>query len=107
MVAQRRTETGRMTTATLSPKSAKVKFRLAGGAQPLILLPVEVNGAGPFEFILDTGAGTSLVSPEVARAVDLKILGSKQGQSAGGEVAVSLAKARSIVLGAMEFKEVD
>jgi hypothetical protein len=32
-----------MTTATLSPSRAKVKFRLAGGAQPLILLPVEVN----------------------------------------------------------------
>ena len=37
-----------MTTATLSPGSAKVKFRLAGGAQPLILLPVQVNGDGPF-----------------------------------------------------------
>ena len=52
-----------MTTATLSPKSAKVKFRLAGGAQPLILLPVQVNGDGPFKFILDTGAGTSLLRP--------------------------------------------
>src|SRR5437867_1631500 len=70
-----------MTTATLSPKSAKVKFRLAGGAQPLILLPVRVNERGPFEFILDTGAGTSLVSSELARELELKILGSKEGQS--------------------------
>ena len=56
-----------MTTATLSPKSAKVKFRLAGGAQPLILLPVQVNGDGPFKFILDTGAGTSLLSSDLAK----------------------------------------
>ena len=56
-----------MTTATLSASSAKAKFRLAGGAQPLILLPVEVNGQGPFEFILDTGAGTSLLSSELAK----------------------------------------
>jgi hypothetical protein len=56
-----------MTTATLSPKSAKVKFRLAGDAQPLILLPVQVNGDGPFEFILDTGAGTSLLSSDLVK----------------------------------------
>ncbi|HEX7517873.1 MAG TPA: retropepsin-like aspartic protease [Chthoniobacterales bacterium] len=70
-----------MTTATLSPSSAKVKFRLAGGAQPLILLPVEVDGEGPFEFILDTGAGTSLLSSELGQKLGIKILGSKEGQS--------------------------
>jgi len=47
-----------MATTDLSSGSTKVKFRLAGGVQPLILLPVEVNGEGPFEFILDTGAPT-------------------------------------------------
>jgi hypothetical protein len=39
-----------MTAATLSPRSSKIKFRLAGGAQPLILLPVQVNESGPFDF---------------------------------------------------------
>ena len=62
-----------MTTATLSPGSVKVKFRLAGGAQPLILLPVQVNGDGPFEFILDTGAGTSLLSSDLAKKLKIKI----------------------------------
>ena len=85
MVAQRRTETGRMTTATLSPKSAKVKFRFAGGAQPLILLPVQVNGHGPFNFILDTGAGTSLLSSDLAKKLKIKMIGTKEGQSAGGK----------------------
>ena len=37
-----------MTSATVSLNSTKVKFRLAGGAQPLILLPVRVNDRGPF-----------------------------------------------------------
>ena len=62
-----------MTTATLSPGSAKVKFRLAGGAQPLILLPTQVNGDGPFDFILDTGAGTSFLSSELAKKLNIKI----------------------------------
>jgi predicted aspartyl protease len=95
-----------MTTA-ISPSSAKVKFRLAGGAQPLILLPVHVNGDGPFDFILDTGAGTSLLTPELAKELKVDILGSKEGQSAGGKVSVSLAKARSLSVGELRVEDVD
>lgn len=96
-----------MTTAAISPSSAKVKFRLAGGAQPLILLPVHVNGRGPFDFILDTGAGTSLLTPGLAQELKVEILGSKEGQSAGGKVAVSLAKARSLGVGKLQMEDVD
>ena len=45
-----------------------VTFRLAGGKQPLILLPVFVDGRGPYSFVLDTGAGPTLVSNELAEA---------------------------------------
>jgi predicted aspartyl protease len=96
-----------MTAATLSPRSAKVKFRLTGGAQPLILLPVQVNGSGPFEFILDTGAGTSLLSSDLAKQLEMKIVGSKEGQSAGGKVAVSLAKTDSLAVGEAKLQDVD
>lgn len=96
-----------MTTATLSPGSARVKFRLAGGAQPLILLPTRVNGAGPFEFILDTGAGTSLLSGELAQQLNVKILGTKEGQSAGGTISVSLAKADSLAIGGAKIEDVE
>lgn len=96
-----------MTTATISPSKARVKFRLAGGAQPLILLPVEVNGEGPFEFILDTGAGTSLLSSELGQKLGVKILGSKKGQSAGGAVSVLLAKVSSLAVGSVKLEDVD
>lgn len=96
-----------MTTATVSPSKARVKFRLAGGAQPLILVPVEVNGEGPFEFILDTGAGTSLLSAELGQKLGVKVIGSKQGQSAGGAVAVSLAKVSSLAVGSVKLEDVD
>jgi predicted aspartyl protease len=96
-----------MTTATFSLKSTKVKFRLAGGAQPLILLPTRVNGAGPFEFILDTGAGTSLLSSQLAQQLKLDVLGTKEGQSAGGKISVSLAKVDSLALGEAKIEDVD
>ena len=94
-------------TATLSAGSAKVKFRLAGGAQPLILLSVHVNNRGPFDFVLDTGAGTSLLSTDLAKQLELKIVGSKEGQSAGGKVAVSLAKVDSLAVGETKLDDVD
>jgi predicted aspartyl protease len=96
-----------MTAATLSRKSAKAKFRLAGGAQPLILLPVKVNGRGPFDFILDTGAGTSLLSSDLSKQLEVKVIGSKEGQSAGGKVAVSLAKVDSLAVGEAKLDDVD
>ena len=96
-----------MTTVASSLKNSKAKFRLAGGAQPLILLPVRVNGRGPFEFILDTGAGTSLLSSELAAQLAVKIIGSKDGQSAGGKVAVSLAKVDSLAVAETKVEDVD
>ena len=92
---------------SLPTKSATVQFHLAGGAQPLILIPVEVNDHGPFEFILDTGAGTSLLSVELAEKLKMQVLGSKQGQSAGGAVSVSLAKIDSIAVGTARLPDVD
>src|SRR5437879_12282403 len=96
-----------MSTATLSLGSVTVKFRLAGGAQPLILLPVHVNNRGPFDFILDTGAGTSLLSSELAKQLETKVIGSKEGQGAGGKVSVSLAKVDSISVGETKLRDVD
>jgi predicted aspartyl protease len=96
-----------MTTATVLPSRARVKFRLAGGAQPLILLPVEVNGEGPFQFILDTGAGTSLLSSELGEKLGVKIIGSKEGQSAGGAVSVSLARVSSLAVASAKLNDVD
>jgi len=96
-----------MTTTTPSLKSSKTTFRLAGGAQPLILLPAHVNGHGPFDFILDTGAGTSLLSSELAKQLEVEIVGSKEGQSAGGKVSVSLGKVDSLAVGETKLADVD
>jgi len=96
-----------MTITTLSPSSSRINFRLAGGAQPLILVPVQINDRGPFEFILDTGAGTSLLSSDLAKQLEVKIIGSKDGQSAGGKVSVSLAKIESIAVGETKLGNLD
>lgn len=77
----------------------EVNFRLAGGEQPLILVPASVNGDGPHEFILDTGAGVSLLTPELAERVGVTITESTEGMGAGGKLAISLGIVESLSIG--------
>jgi predicted aspartyl protease len=78
---------------------AEISFRLAGGAQPLILLPVSVNGAEPREFILDTGAGTTVLTGALADVAGVRATGTKEGMGAGGRVVVQTGEARSLAVG--------
>ena len=38
-----------------------------------IMIPVMVNGRGPFQFVLDTGANTTVLGPQLAEALGLKV----------------------------------
>lgn len=76
-----------------------IPFRLAGRQNPLILLPVHVNDKGPYEFILDTGASHSLLSPELAETLGVKPEIEQQAMGAGGSVKLGLAHVASITVG--------
>ena len=78
---------------------AETSFRLVGGENPLIIVPTSVNDRGPYEFILDTGAGTSLLSPRVAEALGIVATSSREGSGAAGRVTVALASAESLAIG--------
>jgi predicted aspartyl protease len=41
----------------------------------LAFVPVTIEGQGPFAFVLDTGASNSLVDEDVARKLDLPLVG--------------------------------
>jgi predicted aspartyl protease len=56
-----------------------------------ILVPVEVNGAGPFTFLLDTGAARSIVSRELALEIGAP-------EAARSEVVTSAGSEMSIVV---------
>ncbi|HEX8143138.1 MAG TPA: retroviral-like aspartic protease family protein [Pyrinomonadaceae bacterium] len=79
--------------------TTEINFRLAGGPQPLILVPVKVNGQGAYDFILDTGAGTSLLSSELARSLGVEGTETKEGQVAGGKVSVPVGSVASLAIG--------
>ena len=82
-----------------APITSSTTFRLAGGAQPLILLPVSISSAPPRECILGTGAGTTLLGPEFARDLDVQITGLKDAQTTGGNVLAQFGRVDSIQVG--------
>jgi predicted aspartyl protease len=48
------------------------------GKQVLALVPVTINGKGPFAFAIDTGASQSLVDSQVAKVLAVPTTGKKQ-----------------------------
>jgi predicted aspartyl protease len=78
---------------------AETTFRMAGGDNPLIITPVRVNGRGPYDFIVDTGAGTSLLDPDLARCLGIQPKETRHGAGIAGPVTVSLAQVDSLEMG--------
>lgn len=77
----------------------QITFQLAGGPQPLILVPVFIAGRGPYSFVLDTGAGPTLVSKELAEALSLPRGETQTARGAGGEVVLVQSVLPSLRLG--------
>jgi len=80
-------------------RESKLQFSLA---KRLIILPVYVNDHGPFGFILDTGAGQSMLSRHAVKRLKLKSSPLREkGLGAGGTVAL-----RSTVVDSLKLADV-
>jgi predicted aspartyl protease len=94
----RETENGRRERVQTSHETW-VTFRLAGSKQALILLPVFVDGRGPYSFVLDTGATTTVVSDELADDLALPRGDAQDGRGAVGKVALVKSELPSLTVG--------
>src|SRR5919106_5102379 len=57
--------------ATVEPAPGEVEFELAGPGEAALVVPVHVNGRGPYSFILDTGATVTCLDQTLASELDL------------------------------------
>jgi predicted aspartyl protease len=87
--------------------SKEVSFRLAGGQNPLILVPVYVDGKGPYEFILDTGAYRCLLSPEISSSIGIHAESQQRATGVGGTVTISSAHVSSLLVGTANQENVE
>jgi predicted aspartyl protease len=76
-----------------------VTFRLGGRKQALILLPVFVDGRGPYSFLLDTGATATVVSNELADALALPRGEEQEGRGAAGKMTLVGSQLPSLTVG--------
>ncbi len=92
------------------PKKAAPKpvpFKLASPDKPLILLEAMVDEKGPFRFVLDTGAGGTIISPPLAKRLGIKPdKRSKPDKAvgAGGQVEVHPVRVKSLQVGEVRLE---
>ena len=70
----------------------------------LIGVPVHINGKGPHTFVLDTGAGNSVITPELAESLGIKaqqVPGIARG--IGGDVQLQLAQIENLSIGSAQI----
>jgi predicted aspartyl protease len=84
-------------TPTTSFASSTVDVRLV--RHNIIVVPVSVNGEGPFDFMLDTGTTTSIVGEELARRLELQRVDRSLVTSAAGTTPVPRAQLRRLQMG--------
>jgi hypothetical protein len=79
--------------------SNPVPFQLAKPDKPLILLETTVNGKGPYRFVLDTGAGLTMISPELAKKVEVQGDEAQKAVGAGGNIDVHFGTVKALAIG--------
>lgn len=79
----------------------EITFRFAGKKLPLPLVPTLVNGQGPFEFLVDTGASHCVLSADVAHLLGLTGEEASTGRDAGGTIEAVKGRVASLSVGAV------
>jgi predicted aspartyl protease len=80
-----------------------VKFRLRDGY--LIVVQTVVNGAGPFNFLLDTGATHTVIDPDLARQLRLPVIGEASLTTVSDVRRDQLVRLKAVRVGNSEVSE--
>ncbi|MBW3571536.1 MAG: retroviral-like aspartic protease family protein [Gemmatimonadetes bacterium] len=87
--------------------AGEVAFELAGPGGAALVVPVYVNGQGPFRFVLDTGATLTCVDQQIAARLELPQARGVTGVGAGvgSSGRMEIVRVDSVRLGAARAEE--
>lgn len=88
---------------SLPADSAEVAFEMAGAGEAAILVPVHINGEGPFDFVLDTGATMTCLDESLIESLQLSDVPGVVGRGASVE---SSGRLRIVGIDSMRVGEV-
>jgi predicted aspartyl protease len=85
------------------PAAGEIAFEMAGPGGAALMVPVRINGEGPYQFILDTGATVTCVDEPLAASLALPEVRGVMGTAAGvgGQGGVRLVSVDSLSIGAV------
>jgi predicted aspartyl protease len=89
------------------PLSADSSVKLRTVAGGFLLVPVTLNGAGPFEFLLDTGTTTTMIEPALARRLDLPLGERESIANMTSENVGAWSRLESLTIGSTKIVDVD
>jgi predicted aspartyl protease len=70
----------------------------------MIVVPVTINGAGPFNFLLDTGSSNTIIDPKLAKELHLPQAARMNFETAQGESVKPLAHTDSVSMGGVTVR---
>src|SRR3984957_10448846 len=79
---------------------SEVRFRLVHDT--LIVVSLMANEEGPFDFVLDTGADTTIVDPSIAPRLSMVPLDSQQQTTLAGVQTVTRGSMRILTVGPVQ-----
>ena len=79
-----------------SPDGNTVRINFTTADHFLVVVPVSINGAGPFNFLLDTGATNSDIDRGLAEQLSLPGVGEHEVTGIQGKMCLSIVHAQSI-----------
>lgn len=71
-----------------------------------LTIPVMVNGQGPFDFVIDTGADRTVISEELAERLGLPASGTAKLHAMGGSATVNIVKIDSVAFSNVKSRQV-
>jgi predicted aspartyl protease len=82
------------TSAPADSAAGEVAFEMAGPNEAAFVVPVHINGRGPVNFVLDTGATLTCIDVSLARELQLPEEGAMTGVAIGAMAAGAIETVR-------------
>jgi predicted aspartyl protease len=91
----------------MNKEISRVQFTVTASPNELSLLPVKINGSGPYTFIFDTGASCCCIATELAKELKIRKRKIVPASGADGSYTAHHGVASTISIGKAVRKNID